>query len=203
MNKTPIQTPSACGELAATPHVKVVIDVATEALAMACPKRSDLKRTVDQCRVLIAEDEAMIALSLSDLLEDEGYKVSIARDGVEALAEVRRLGEELDALVTDLNMPRMSGEDLIGALRVQRPELPVLVVTGSAPPGGLDELRRHGGGREPFALLHKPMDYADLVETLRRVMLAKHPHEVGSGKLPPAPDVVPAPIFAELPGQQD
>jgi CheY-like chemotaxis protein len=144
---------------------------------MACFRRSEFKRTVDQYCVLIAEDELLIAMSLSDLLEAEGYKVSIARDGVEALAEVRRLGKELDALVTDLNMPGMSGEDLICALRVQRPELPVLVVTGSAPPGGLDELRRRGGGREPFALLHKPMDYADLVETLARVMLAKHPDE--------------------------
>jgi CheY-like chemotaxis protein len=158
---------------------------------------------VGQYRVLIAEDEAMIALSLFDLLEDEGYKVSIARDGVEALAEVRRLGEELDALVTDLNMPGMSGEDLICALHVQRPELPVLVVTGSAPHGGLDELRRRGGGREPFALLHKPMEYADLVKTLGRAMLAKHPDEVGSDKLPPAPDVMHAPTFAALPGQQD
>jgi CheY-like chemotaxis protein len=159
------------------PHVKVVDDAATEATAMACFRRSEFKQTVNQYCVLIAEDEALIALSLSDLLEAEGYKVSIARDGVEALAEVRRLGEELDALITDLNMPGMSGEDLICALHVQRPKLPVLVVTGSAPPGGLDELRRHGGGREPFALLHKPMDYADLVETLGRVMLAKHPHE--------------------------
>lgn len=170
---------------------------------MACFRRSEFKRTVDQYCVLIAEDEALIAMSLSDLLEAEGYKVSIARDGVEALAEVRRLGEGLDAVVTDLNMPRMSGEDLISALHVQRPRLPVLVVTGSAPPGGLDELRRHGGGREPFALLHKPMDYADLVETLGRAMLAKHPDELRSGKLPLAPDVEPAPTLAELPGQQD
>jgi CheY-like chemotaxis protein len=138
---------------------------------------------VDQYCILIAEDEAMIALSLSDLLEDEGYKVYLARDGVEALAEVRRLGEGLDALVTDLNMPHMSGEDLICALHLQQPKLPVLVVTGSAPPGGLDELRRHGGGREPFALFHKPMDYADLVETLGRAMLAKHPHEGRSNTL--------------------
>jgi DNA-binding response OmpR family regulator len=40
-------------------------------------------------RVLIAEDEAMIALSLADFLEAEGYEVLIASDGVEALAEVQ------------------------------------------------------------------------------------------------------------------
>jgi CheY-like chemotaxis protein len=128
-----------------------------------------------QVRVLIAEDEAMIALSLSDLLEAEGYEVTIASDGAEALAEVRRLGASFSALVTDLNMPFMSGENLIRALRADRSELPVIVVTGSAPPGGLEGLRDSGRNREPFALLHKPIDYADLIDTLRRAIAYKAP----------------------------
>jgi CheY-like chemotaxis protein len=126
-------------------------------------------------RVLIAEDEAMIALTLSDILEAEGYEVTIAGDGAKALARARQFGEALDVLVTDLNMPEMSGEDLIHALRGDRPELPVVVVTGSAPFGGVDALRRQGGGHGPFALLHKPIDYADLVDTLRRAVWPKHP----------------------------
>ena len=118
-------------------------------------------------RILLAEDEAMVALSIADLLEDEGYQVSVAGDGVAALAWARHMGDALDVLVTDLNMPVMGGEALIRALRADRPELPVIVVTGSAPFGGLDELRRDGGGHGPFALLHKPIDYAELVQTLR------------------------------------
>jgi CheY-like chemotaxis protein len=119
-------------------------------------------------RVLIAEDEALVALSLSDLLETEGYEVSIAHDGAEALAEARRQGDALGALVTDLNMPRMGGEDLIRALRTERPGLPVVVVTGSAPPGGAAELRDYGGGHGPLVLLHKPVDHDALLATLRR-----------------------------------
>jgi CheY-like chemotaxis protein len=142
---------------------------------MACCQHSACKPNIPTVHILIAEDEAMIALSLADLLEAEGYKVTVASDGAEALAKARRLGDALDALVTDLNMPRMSGEGLIQALRADRPELPVLVVTGSAPPGGLDELRRKGGGQGPFALLSKPMNYRDLVETLRRAVFPKHP----------------------------
>jgi CheY-like chemotaxis protein len=126
-------------------------------------------------RVLIAEDEALVALSLADLLEAEGYEVVVAADGVEALVEARRMGDALDALVTDLNMPRMTGEDLIRALRVERPGLPVVVVTGSAPPGGLEELCRYGGGYGPLVLLHKPIDYGDLVDTLRRAVCPKVP----------------------------
>jgi CheY-like chemotaxis protein len=126
-------------------------------------------------RVLIAEDEAMIALTLSDILEAEGYEVTIAGDGAKALARARQLGDALDVLVTDLNMPEMSGEDLIRVLRADRPELPVVVVTGSSPRGGLDELRRYGGGHGPFMLLHKPIDYADLVDAMRCAVFPKRP----------------------------
>ena len=85
--------------------------------------------------MLVAEDEALIALSLADLLEAEGYDVALAPDGADALDAARRMGDALRVLVTDLNMPRMGGEDLIQAVRADRPGLPV-AVTGSAPFGG-------------------------------------------------------------------
>jgi CheY-like chemotaxis protein len=125
------------------------------------------KPSLATVRVLVVEDEAMVALSLADLLEDEGYAVTIASNGATALAQARRMGDSLDLLVTDLNMPEMSGEDLIHALQAEQPDLPIVVITGSAPFGGLEELRRHGGGHAPFALLHKPIDYAALLDTLR------------------------------------
>ncbi len=123
-------------------------------------------------RVLIAEDEALIALSLADLLEAEGYEVLVAPDGAAALAAARRLGDALCVLVTDLNMPRMGGEDLIRALRAERPGLPVVVVTGSAPFGGVEELRRCAGGDGPLLLLLKPPCYAELAAALRRAAAA-------------------------------
>ena len=79
-------------------------------------------------RVLVADDEALIALSHADLLEAEGYEVALASDGAAALDAARRLGAELGALVTDLDMPGMGGEDLIHAVRADRPDLPVLAV---------------------------------------------------------------------------
>ena len=63
-------------------------------------------------RILVAEDEPLVALSFCDLFEAEDYEVGIAQDGAAALAEAQRVGEALDVLVTDLNMPRMGGEDL-------------------------------------------------------------------------------------------
>lgn len=115
---------------------------------------------------LLAEDETLIALSLTDLLEGEGCQVSVACDGVQAVAMARRMGDTLDVLVTDLNMPNMCGEDLIRVLRAERPGLPVVVVTGAPPSGGLAELRRHGGGDGPMTLLRKPVDYDLLVKAV-------------------------------------
>jgi CheY-like chemotaxis protein len=119
-------------------------------------------------RVLVAEDEALVALSLADLFEAEGHAVTLAPDGLKALEAAWRLGDALDVLVTDLNMPGLGGEDLIRALRAERPGLPVVVVTGSPPWGGAEELRRHGGGHGPLVLLHKPVDHEALLDTLRR-----------------------------------
>ena len=118
--------------------------------------------------VLVAEDEALIALSLADLLEAEGHEVVLAPDGADALSAARRLGDGLDVLVTDLNMSRLGGEDLIRALRAERPGLPVVVVTGSAAFGGEEALGRHAGGDGPLLLLLKPPDHEELVAVLRR-----------------------------------
>jgi CheY-like chemotaxis protein len=120
-------------------------------------------------RVLIAEDEALVALALSDMLEAEGYDVAIAADGAEALGMAQQLGSALDVLLTDLNMPYMTGEDLIRALRTERPGLPVVVVTGSPPDGGEEELRQSSGGHGPLLLLHKPIDYVGLAAAVRHV----------------------------------
>jgi CheY-like chemotaxis protein len=120
-------------------------------------------------RVLIAEDEALVAMSLQDLLDADGHEVETAPNGVAALSAARCLGALLDVLVTDLNMPFLSGEALIHDLRIERPGLPVVVVSGSPPPGGVAELRESSGGYGPLVLLDKPVNYQALLRAVREV----------------------------------
>jgi CheY-like chemotaxis protein len=140
-------------------------------------------------RLLVAEDEALLALTLADLLEAEGHDVRLAFDGIAALMAARSLGAGFDVLVTDLDMPGVAGEDLISALRAERPSLPVVVVTGSAPAGGAQELQRQGGGYGPLALLHKPVAAADLLAALREAVVPACPRRV-------EPDVI-SPVHAQ------
>ena len=79
--------------------------------------------------VLLVEDEDALRLVLRDLLEREGYSVIEARDGVQALDEIDRAAP--DALVLDINLPRLDGYQVLSHLRA-RPAtagLPVLVLT--------------------------------------------------------------------------
>mgnify|MGYP002779314349 CR=1 FL=1 len=117
-------------------------------------------------RVLVAEDEALIAMVLADLLEAAGHRVSVAADGEEALSAALATDAGPDVLVTDLNMPGVRGEDLIRLVRSQRPRLPVVVVTGSPPAGGVEALRRLAGGGGPLLLLHKPIDCDALLSAI-------------------------------------
>lgn len=118
--------------------------------------------------ILLAEDEALIAMTLADWMEADGHTVMPAADGAEAL-EVARTIDAVDLLVTDLRMPRLDGEGLIRALWAERPGLPVIVVTGSAPVGGASALCRGCGDRGPIILLHKPLDHTVLAQAVQRI----------------------------------
>jgi CheY-like chemotaxis protein len=121
-------------------------------------------------QIILAEDEALVAMALADCLEAEGHKVIVAGDGRKALAAARDL-DTLDLLITDLRMPDLGGEGLIQALWAERPGLPVLVVTGSAPPGGAEALRQEVGGGGPLLLRHKPLDYTALAQAVQHAMM--------------------------------
>ncbi|MBP2233392.1 CheY-like chemotaxis protein [Azospirillum agricola] len=89
--------------------------------------------------VLVVEDEVLVAWALRAILEEAGYQVTLAHDGVQALA--LQAQTPADVLLTDLQMPRLGGLALIRQLRAACPTLPVVVMTGAPDAGALDELR--------------------------------------------------------------
>lgn len=116
--------------------------------------------------VLLVEDERLVRSTTSRVLTRAGYAVVTAADGEEALAFFESQPERVDVLVTDLQMPRMSGVDLVTRLRRLRPRLPV-IVTSAHPASDQDdqELREHRTAR-----LRKPFPMTALLETLAQLL---------------------------------
>jgi DNA-binding NtrC family response regulator len=78
--------------------------------------------------VLIVDDEKNIRAGLGRALEMDGYRTLLAGDGQEALDVIR--DEEVDLVIADLKMPRLSGEELLRRIVDQYPTVPVIILTG-------------------------------------------------------------------------
>jgi CheY-like chemotaxis protein len=106
-------------------------------------------------RILVVEDDATVRLTISKLLGDEGYDVSIANDGFDALLQLQQRIPDL--ILSDLNMPQMSGFELLSVVRRRFPEILVVASSGayvsSAIPNGVIADAFYAKGQESAAQL--------------------------------------------------
>jgi signal transduction histidine kinase len=108
---------------------------------------------VRACRVLLVDDDPLVAMTTAAMLEDLGHGVIEAHSAIQALA-LLRAGEIVDLVITDHAMPDMTGAELAGEIHAAWPRLPVILATGYADlPSGMDP-------RTPR--LNKPYLSADL-----------------------------------------
>ena len=124
--------------------------------------------------VLLVEDEDAVREVVLRILTRAGYRVREVGSPIEALRIFATGAEHFDELLTDIVMPGMSGTQLASRLREDRPELPVLFMSGytTGPAPGGHELPSDG------SLLHKPFDRPQLLEALARVLrAARQPSE--------------------------
>ena len=81
-------------------------------------------------RVLLVDDEPLVRRSISGYLVEAGYVVRVAVDGLDAIGKLR---EGLPALIiSDLNMPLMSGVEFLNVVRRRFPQIPVILISGAA-----------------------------------------------------------------------
>jgi signal transduction histidine kinase/ActR/RegA family two-component response regulator len=80
--------------------------------------------------VLLAEDEEGVRALAYDFLTSAGYRVFVANDGAKALEISETLGERIDVLVTDVVMPNMRGPELASRMKILRPDLKVVFMSG-------------------------------------------------------------------------
>jgi CheY-like chemotaxis protein len=116
-------------------------------------------------RVLIIDDEAEIRRNLTIGLTQEGYSAVACPDGISAIHELNASQEKgiaYDYLITDIFMPDIDGLKILKVIKIQHPDLPVLVITGFG-----DEALKLKALSEPnTGYLDKPFEIPDLVEAL-------------------------------------
>lgn len=120
--------------------------------------------------ILLVEDDPGVRRLAHILLQNAGYTVVEARDGVEALAISRALTGEVDLLLTDVVMPGMSGPELARVLMAERPGLDVVLMSGYT----ADLLGSIDSPDAGLRLLRKPFMQSSLVRAVRSA-LSKEP----------------------------
>ncbi|MCG8293135.1 MULTISPECIES: response regulator [Pseudomonas] len=118
-------------------------------------------------RVLLVEDDAMIAQALQAALEAAGYAVDWVDDGLAAEAALRT--QHYDQVLLDLGLPGQDGLQVLQRLRAADNPVPLLIIT--ARPGLEDRLNGLDGGADDF--LQKPFEMAELLARMRAVMRRK------------------------------
>jgi len=114
-------------------------------------------------KVLMAEDEKSIALTLGDELEAAGHEVVHKADGLSALQTA--LNENFDVVISDIRMPNLDGEQLLARLKEAKPDLPVVLMTGFGTMESVIKAMRLGA----YDYLQKPFDSREAVLILERL----------------------------------
>ena len=116
-------------------------------------------------RILVVDDDPVVATSFDRVLAPKGYAVITAGGGAEALDKLQR--EDYDVVYTDIKMPGMSGIEVAREIKASRPWMPVVIVTGYGTEANEAEAKALGVN----AFLHKPLS-PDAIEHSATAALA-------------------------------
>jgi DNA-binding NtrC family response regulator len=124
--------------------------------------------------ILVVDDEADVEVLFRQQfrreLRDGSYGMAFSRSAADALARVEATDAELILVLTDINMPGMSGLDLLPEIRARRPDVPVFMITAY----GDVSTRAKALERGARAFLTKPIDFAAL-----RALIVERLEEIG------------------------
>jgi two-component system cell cycle sensor histidine kinase/response regulator CckA len=112
-------------------------------------------------RILLAEDEQIVRQMTAEILKNQGYQVTEAKNGEEALSLFRSASEQFDLVISDVTMPVMGGEELMERIRETHPDARFLFVSGYPNNEIMYEIEKN----KSLAFLPKPFTPVDL--TLR------------------------------------
>ncbi|MBD3219986.1 response regulator [bacterium] len=113
-------------------------------------------------RIMIVDDEEVVRALAERALARYGYEVISCEDGIEAIERLRKEREEIDLVILDLVMPRLSGEQTFDELRRLDPGVPILIASGFTQDAAVQGLIHRGAA----GFLAKPFQLAHLARTV-------------------------------------
>lgn len=116
--------------------------------------------------ILLVDDEPLLRSAARRIIKGMGFEALVAANGAEAVAVFRRQRDSIALVVLDVAMPVMGGRDCFWRLREIDPEIPVLVASGYAKHGDVDELLSAGA----TGYLSKPYDRDQMVTAIHRCL---------------------------------
>jgi two-component system response regulator MprA len=128
-------------------------------------------------RVLVVDDDKAVRESLRRSLEFNGYEVSLATDGAEALAGIG--ATDPDVVIMDVMMPRLDGIETTRALRTAKNDVPILVLTARDAVG--DRVEGLDAGADDY--LTKPFALQELLARLRALLRRVVPADGGDAEV--------------------
>ena len=142
---------------------KVFLPLVWEEAADSGSGKQPLDYALGSETVLLVEDEKVLRDLVAEILQMSGYEVLAAQDGVEGMAISAGRREPIDLLLTDVLMPQMSGPELAGLIRANRPETRVLFMSGYS-----EQIR--GLLDDNAAFIQKPFTLGALTAKVREVL---------------------------------
>ncbi|HVG28756.1 MAG TPA: response regulator [Pyrinomonadaceae bacterium] len=118
---------------------------------------------MNKVRLLVIEDDQIVADALRLIMEDQGYEVAIANSGGDGCEQC--LCGAFDLTITDVNLPDMSGLDVLSRLHAFAPRHPVIVITAQSTPEIVTTAKERGA----MEVLSKPFLPSDIISLVRRV----------------------------------
>jgi CheY-like chemotaxis protein len=159
-----IEVDSAAG-VGSTFHIYLPLVAAQGAVAPAGAITQPLPIGGGQ-HVLYIDDDEVLVLMVERLLQRSGFRVTTASDPLAALAQLRAQPEAFDVVVTDFNMPELSGLEVAREVAALRPDLPVVVTSGYLS----EDVRRQAEAAGVRGLLNKEHTLEELPSLLRSLL---------------------------------
>jgi CheY-like chemotaxis protein len=141
------------------------LPVSGEAAAPAGEVDAQLPRGDGQAVMIVDDEKALVALA-EEMLAALGYEPVGFSSSIQALQALRKAPDSFDIVLTDETMPELVGTDLARQIRLVRPDLPIVLMSGYSG-AQLHERAREVGIRE---VLRKPLQSKDIAECLGRVL---------------------------------